>query len=303
MSYAGFNCVILNTAGTVLGGISAPDYNRREKQAPLGSDNLPLQSGSSVIQAAPKFSFSTIAVRALNASIGAYAWLPFLALDNANGIKFIGLIPATNGPGWAVGTVHPQRAALNGDLYIKGLKWSIGDVLKADVEVFPFAIAGAGATDPTTNTLIAAPTLPINTEQLTLDTATIGGVAVNNVTDTDISIDHKGENNDPPVTHNSGLPYPVATQKAGLGGAAEILLTITTTDLVTVFANGAAVLTFNVLNALGVGQAATGLTVTFNGTIVRDSDLKGDVGTPGKRQILIRGTYNGTTLPMTMANF
>lgn len=300
LAQAAFNYVAVNS--TALGGVTNPHLDRREKQKPLENSGNIHQTGSSVISAAPMFSFTTIAVRALVTLIGTSAQLPFLALDGSNGVQLIGLVPALAGPGYASGSVHPQQQAVAGDLYIKALRWSIGEVLTADVEGFPIDASGDGADDPFDGTLVAAPATVLNAEQLTLGGVTANGTAVNGITSIELSVGHKGENNEPEICNNSGLPFPVVTKKAGIGGSSEIILTIETTDMAASL-SGVVVLTFYVLNPLGVGQGSTGITLSLSGTIIRPVDFKGSDGQAGKRQLSVRATYNGSTKPLTLATF
>jgi hypothetical protein len=298
MTSAAFNVVTINS--TVLGGVDNPNFERREEQKPLGSDGNIHQTGSSVTAAAPMASFTTIAVRALLTLFGVSGQLPFLALDGSNGIILSALIPNASGPGYASGDGHPYIQCLNGDCYIKSFRWAMDGVCSADVEAF--LISTAGSTNPIVLGEGAAPTLPVNTEQCVLGGITMGGTGVNNPTSLTVDIAHRGENNVKDICNNAGLPYPVLTTKAGIGGQTEIVATFDTTDLITA-STGTLVATFYVLNALGVGVGATGFTLTLNGTITRVPSVKGSNGQAGKQTYQVRGTWNGTTRPFVAATF
>jgi hypothetical protein len=296
MSIGAFNLVYIN--GTAIGGVSSPDYDRREEQKVLGHDGQPLQTGSSVANAFPKASFSTVAARAMLGIVSLSAILPWVVLNGSTGMQMYGLIPNTSGPGYASATL--LQAAL-GEVYLKGLSWSIGEVVKVEVEAF-FLAASPGSSDPVVQSGVSTPTLPVNFEQLALASIVFGSTTMLNPTSLTLAITHKAENNAKDMCCNAGQPFPIVSIKAGVGGQGEILLDVETADLTTVY-SGTVVATFDTLNSLGVGLGTTGLTMTMASTITRVQNIKGADGNVAKRSIQVRATWNGTTNPLTFAQF
>jgi len=292
-----FSLVKLN--GSLLTGISSPTYDRRESHSPLGDDGTLHQTGDGVIRAAPMARFTTKAIRALFIALGTTGQVPFVALDGTNGIELIGTKISTTAPGYDATSVHASRKGPKGELYLKSLRYSPGDVAEAECEAFFFS--SAGGTDPITVATVALPTLAANTEQLVLSALTIGATPITKLRSFEVSIDHRGENNVQDHCYDSGLPFPVLTTKAGVNGQTEIIVTIETTDLTTSYANGTVTAAFTVVNNLGIGLAATTATMTINGSIVREDAISGAKGQAGGRRISIRGTFDGTNRPCTIA--
>lgn len=293
MTAFAYNNVRFN--GAMLTGISSPVFDRREQQAPIASDATLHQTGAGVIRAAPMARFMTMAMRALFVVLGTGDEIPFVAGDATNGIELLALKISTTGPGYDAAAVHVKRQMPRCDLYLKSIRWAPGSVVEAECEAFGYS--AAGGTDPVTVAAnMALPTLPTNQEQLILSGLSIGATQVTRVRSLDISIDHKGENNAEPLCFDRGLPYPVLPTKAGVGGQTEILCTIDTLDMDTAFANGVVTAVFSVVNHLGIGASASTATVTINGTLVREQALEG-----GGRRLLIRGTFDGSNKPITIA--
>jgi hypothetical protein len=297
MTAFAFNAVRLN--GTMLAGIGAPNFERRETGVSRASDGQIHKTTESIIRAAPKASFETVAARALAVILGTGDAIPYVPLDGSNGLELIGLKLNTTGPGYASGTVHPYRKGAVGSLYLDGLSWSPADVLKARASAF-FSSA-AGGTDPVTSGLTTAPTLPANEEQLVLTALTVLGVSVTRAQSFDLSIDHRAENNVESVCYNTGLPYPVQVAHAGINGSTDIGLGIDTLDLDSALTgNGDIVAVFTNLNHLGVGIDTETLTVTLSNCIVREEAIPGADGGAGSRRLTARPTYNGSTQPLTI---
>jgi hypothetical protein len=241
-------------------------------------------------------SFSTIAVRAFFSILSTGDEVPFVALNGTNGCELLGYKIGTTAPGYASGTVHARRQMTTGDAYLKSVRWSPGQVAECDIDVY--GVAANGSTDPVVADTITLPTLSTNTEQLVLSGLTIGATQITRVQAFDVSIDHKGENNVEPICFDRGLPYPVLTSRAGVGGQTEITATIDTLDLTTSISNGTVTATFTTITNLGVGIGSTTATVTINGVLVRESTIEGK---PGVRRLVIRGTYDGINSPVTIA--
>lgn len=295
----GFNFSVVKLNGTALVGIRSPDYQRREKYAPIGTDGTLHQTSNAVIRTAPMASWQTIAVRALVAILNGSTDLPMKAHDATNGLEMIGMQINSAGPGYDATAIHASRKAPRGQTYLSGLSWSPGDVLVASCD--SYFISAAGGTDPVTiSSTTALPTLSVNTQQLTLTSLVIGGLTITRVQSWEMSIGHKCENNDESVCYNTGLPHPILLTQAGVNGQTEFTMTVDTLDLNgAVTAAGTAVAVFSTINPLDVGVTAVTTTATLNGSLIREEAIQGQ---PGGRRITVRGTYNGTNLPFALAN-
>lgn len=301
MTAFAFNLVRLNNTGNnLLKGIRQPDFQRREKYAPLETDGTLYQTSRPVIRAAPIASFSTVAMRTLVSSLTSAAGIPYQLLDGTNGCELIAGKINPSGPGYEAGSVHARRRYLNGLLMIKGISWRPGDVAEMAAEAF--FTAAAGSTDPLTADAIALPTIPVGTEQLVLSSITMPGgtISATRVMGYDLSINHQVENNDESICYNTGLPFPLILKQPGVGGTAEIGLSLEVLDLTGTLANGNVSATFTQLTHNGVGLAATGITVALGNCQIREAGISGK---PGARKLDIFPTWDGTTQALTLAAF
>ncbi len=296
-----FNIVRINAAANVQTGIKAPSFQRREQYAPMGADGTLHITSDAVMRAAPMASWRTVSVRSLVALLAGSAELPMVALDATNGLELIAGQINTAGPGYLAGSTHARRQMLRGQIYLSGLSWSPGNPLEAAVEAF--GISTAGGTDPVGSTAVQAlPTLAVNTEQLALSSLTVGGTPVTRVQSYEVQIAHRCENNVEPLCFDAGLPFPVMLAEAGVNGQSEIIATIDTLDLTTVFSSGAVVAAFKTLTALGVGLTSNTTTATLNSSLIREETIEGANGQPAGRRLTIRATFDGTNRPLTLAN-
>lgn len=294
-----FNFSLAALNGTTLVGIRSANFDRRETQSPIGTDGTLHQTGASVIRAAPMAQLTTIAVRSLFAILGTGDEVPFVALNGTTGLVLYGPKINATGPGYDSGSVHKTLTAANGMVFLDRVSWSPGGVAEASASVY--ITSTAGGTDPVTASTAALPTLPVNTEQMVLSTLTLNGTAVTRCASVEVSLSHRAENNDESVCFNQGLPYPVLLTQAGVGGQTEVMVTIETLDLTTAFANGTVVIAFTSLSALGVGLGSATATMTINGALTREQTIGGENGQPARRQLMIRGTFDGTNKPVTIA--
>lgn len=293
MSAFAFNLVRLNNA--FITGIKSPSYERREQFAIATQDGTLYQTSAPVIRAAPKATFTTVAVKALFTLFGGAGALPFVVMDGTNGCELIGTKINTAGPGYDATAVHASRKGVAGMVFLSGIRWSPGQIAEAMCDVL--WTTAAGGTDPVVIATVALPTIPVNTEQLVLSTCTVPAGVLSRITSLDLAVTHQAENNDDAICFSTGLPFPMLLKQAGVGGSAEIVLTIETLDLTTVMTNGTVTVVFGVLNHNGVGLAAGTATITINAAQIRADTIS---GMPGVRRITVRGTWDGTNRPMTI---
>lgn len=292
MTAFAFNLVKLNNA--YLTGIRQPDFQVREKQAVADGDGSIWQTSAPVIRAAPMARFGTVAVKALFTLFTSSTRPPYVALDGTNGVELIGAKINTAGPGYLGTSTHASRKGARGLLMFSGLSWKPGDVAEATAEVFFYS--AAGGTDSIVSASVAAPTIPVNTEQLVL--SSVSGIPSSKILSWDLAIAHQVENNDEGICYDAGLPYPVTLKQPGVGGAVEWMLTVETTDLTTALSNGTVTSVFGVLNHNGVGLAAGTATVVLNNPQIREESIGSK---PASRKLTIRGTWDGTNYPGTIA--
>lgn len=291
MTAFAFNIVKLNNA--YLTGIRQPDLQLREKQAVAEGDGSIWQTSAPVIRAAPTARFGTVAVKALFTLMTSSTRPPYVALDGTNGMELIGAKINTAAPGYMSTSVHASRKGLRGLLMLAGLSWRPGDVAEATAEAFFYS--AAGGTDSLTTSTVAAPVIPVNTEQLVL--ASVSQIPSSKILSWDLAITHQVENNDEVICYDAGLPFPVMLKQPGVGGAVEWMLTVETTDLTTAITNGTVTSVFNVLNHNGVGHAAGTATVVLNNPQIREESIGSK---PASRKITARGTWDGTNYPGTI---
>lgn len=300
MSFA-FNIVKLN--GSVVTGIEAPMFDRREERIKAGNDGALHNTTAAVFRAAPKAAFSTLAVRALLVLIGTGDEVPYVAMNGTTGLELIGAARGTDGVGYAAGSVHASRQGGAGAVFLSGLSWRPRAPMTATVDAF--WTSAAGGTDPiTVSSTASLPTLGLNQEQVGLFSVTINGTDfTNKCAALDVAIDHRAENNVDPTCFNAGLPFPVQLTGIGANGHSDVTCTIDTEDLTTAVANGAVIITGKVYTHLGVGFGSTGITVTINGVMAREETIPGENGNTAKRRITITGTFDGSNKPITCATF
>ena len=292
MTAFAFSIVKINNVAQF--GVRSPDYQPREKQLPADQDGTVWQTSSPVIRAAPMLKWSTVAVKTLLALFGTTSRPPYVALDGVNGIEVIGAKINATGPGYDATAVHASRKCLNGLVMLAGLSWKPGDVVEASCEAF--LTGTAGGTNPVVTATVAAPTIPVNTEQLVLSSIT--GIPSTRILSLDVAISHQVENNDDVICYNAGLPYPLLCKQPGVAGPVEWLATFETTDLTTALTNGTITVVFGVLNHNGVGLAAGTATLVLNNCQIRE---EGIAGKPGSRKVTARATWDGTSYPGTIA--
>jgi hypothetical protein len=289
MTAFAFNLVKIN--GNLLPGVRQPSFQRREKQAVSESDGTIWQTSAPVIRAAPMARFSTVAVRSLFNLMGTATRPPHIALDGVNGLELIGAKINASTPGYDGASVHASRKGALGLIMLSSLTWRPGDVAEATCDAY--WRTASGATDPILPATVALPSIPINTEQLVL--SSVSTVPAGKILSLDIGIAHQVENNDD-MCFDLGLPFPVLLKQPGVGGAVEIQGTIETTDLTSVLSNGVIASTFTVLNHNGVGLSSQTATLTVNSAQIREEEI---AGKPSSRRISFRGTWDGTSFPIT----
>ena len=296
MTAFAFNLVRANN--TLLTGIRQPNYQRRPKYAPLDNDGTLYQTSRPVIRAAPMASFSTVAMRAMVQALTATSGIPYLALDGTNGLELIGAKIGSNVPGYdPTASVHARRQHLSGMAMVSGISWRPGDVAEMSMEAF--FTATTGSTDPTVITPITLPAIPVGTEQLVLSAITMPGgtISAARCVSYDLSINHQVENNDESMCYNTGLPFPVLLKQPGVGGTAEIGLSLEVLDLTGTLANGAVSAVFTRLAHNGVGLTTGTVTVALANCQIVEVEIRGK---PGVRKLEIFSTWDGTTAACTL---
>lgn len=297
MSAANFTIAAIN--GTTQLGLRSGSLDYRRQESVLGQDGSLHQTSSAVIRTAPVARLSTVAMRTLFTTLGTGDEVPFVALNGSTGLVLYGGVILTTGPGYAAAGNHKSFTALNGLVFLESIRWSTGSVAEAEFGVY--IRSTAGGTDPVTVSNAATlPTISNNTEQLVLSAATLNSVSLTRVNSVDISISHRAENN-ADECYQLGLPHPVLITEAGPAGQTEIMVTLETTDLTATIGSGQLVLTFTALTALGVGLGSNTATVTVNGVLALDESFSGDNGGPARRRVQIRGTWDGSNKPLTIA--
>ena len=79
------------------------------------------------------------------------------------------------------------------------------------------------------------------------------------------------------------------------------MLTVETLDLTSSISNGTVIWTLAVLNNLGVGLGSNTAIITLNNPTIRETVIRGEDGSAGKRQITCRALFDGTNKPLTIA--
>jgi hypothetical protein len=297
-----FNVVRLNNG--LYAGVMAPEFDRREDRLKAGNDAQPHLTTATVHRAAPKASWMQLAGRQLFTSLGTGDEVPYVALDGTNGLELIGAKRASDGVGYAAGTVHARRRGISGVLALASVSWKPRTPMTFGVETF--FISSAGATDPIgAGDLTTLPTLSLNQEQLGLSSVLFGAVEwAPKCAGFDIGIEHRIENNVDPTCFNAAQPFPVQAIGPGIAGPSEVSFSFDTEDLDTAVGTPTSItITGLVYNHLGVGLGATGITITLSKPLLREQKIPGADGSAARRQIIATPTYDGTTKPITIATF
>lgn len=301
MTFA-FNAIRFNNAMTL--GIQAPNFDRREERLKLGNDGALHHTSATIVRTAPKASWSSLAVRAWFTLLGTGDEVPYVAMDGTNGLELIGFKRATDGVGYATGSVHPRRRGLSGSVFLSGVSWRPRQPLVASFDAF--WISSIGSTDAIAAAdLIASPTISLSQEQLALSSVLFDAVDwTAKAAALDVSYDHRAENNADPTCYQAGLPHPVQLIGVGINGQSDITLTFDTEDLDTAVGTPTTItIQAKVYTHLGVGLGATGVTMVINKPLIREEAIPGEDGSSAKRRITATGTFDGTNRPGTIATF
>ena len=218
---------------------------------------------------------------------------PLLALNGTTGIVLYGAEAGSAAPGYASGSTHVSKTALNGVLYLASLRWSFGSNLEAAIQGM-FRSTG-GTTDAiTTSTAAALPSAPTPTERLTLTSLTLAGDDVTSVQSLELTIDPKAEH-----VFDTGQPHPVDITMAGVNGPAAIRLSAEAEDMDLGDGTGTVTAVFT-KRAQGGGLGADTLTVSLNAGWSVERSWGGDHGSPMSRRLEVHPRHDGSTRPLTI---
>jgi hypothetical protein len=301
MTFA-FNAVRLNNS--LVAGVTAPDFDRREERLEAGNDGQLHLTTAAVHRAAPRAGWTMLAGRALFTLLGTGDEVPYVAMNGTHGLELLGLKRASDGVGYASGTVHPRRQGVSGLVALAGISWRPRAPMQFAVNAF--WSSAAGGTDPIgAGDLVAAPTLPLNQEQLGLTSVLFGATEwAPKCGALDISIEHKIENNVDPTCYNAAQPFPVQIVGPGIAGPARIGFAFDTEDLDTAIGTPTSLTILgNVYNHLGVGLGSTGISIVLSKPLIRELSIPGQEGAAAMRRIMAVPTYDGSTRPITITTF
>jgi hypothetical protein len=290
MSFA-FAYAALN--GTALVGVRNAGLDRREVIIPGSADGALHQTTAAAMRAAPRASFSTLAMRDLAGVLTLNGAVPYCALNGTTGFKAVALKVGTV-PGYDSGANHVSRIIASGLLVVDGISWSAGS--PAEMACSVFGLSADGTTDPVASAINAAlPTLPSLQEQLGLSAIALNSVAMTRVRNLQVSIGHQVENSGP-ICYAGDLPFPTQLTMPGVAGATEITASFDQSGFADTIGNGTLALQFRVATHNSIGLGATGINVTLATCMAREMQLDRDT-----RRVEVRATWNGSTNPITIA--
>lgn len=282
--------------GVLFSGMRGYQLDRGNEIKSEGSDGTVGETMHSIIQVKAVAELESLASRSLLAAMTGSTHHPMLVLDGANGVQMVIGKASSLLAGYAAGTVHPQRQGKNGCVYIRSMKWSLGDYLKTSLKALFTSTNGT-----TTSVLAADATLPTQvypTERLTLTALQVGGNALNVVRSVDLEIDPKFD-----FDFTLGLPYPTDLTGAGVKGHLAVTMAIDADDMEIGEGTGACSAQYTLASANSAVLAATGLTTTLNGAWGIEENWGAEQGTPGSRRLVVRSVYTSVLNALTWGTF
>jgi hypothetical protein len=169
---------------TLLGGQSLSYEPGREIFAPQNDGGV-VHLIAGVSRCTPTVAITTKGVKAMLdilAASGAGVPLPYLDLT---GLTMVGRKGSPNAPTFAAGSVHEQVAMADGCLAFTGLEASANE--DAVLSAVAYGIAADGDTDPVVLSQVAAPAAPSAIAPYVLDSVTLDGTAVEEVSGVSVS--------------------------------------------------------------------------------------------------------------------
>lgn len=242
----------------------------------------------------PTADITTRSLKAVMVAFNSSTDLPMLTLDGAAGLRLVAGKAASGLPGYASGSVHVQRTALRGLVYVSGVRWSKGG--KAELSLKAMIKGnGDGLTPSVTESLVALPAQPTTDFGFTLSSLTLSGSAIPTPDSVEISIE-------PNFEHEflAGLPQPSDIVGAGAKKELSITLKAEIGDCDLGSGSGTVVAVFT-RYANGGGFSTDTVTFTLNTNWIAEEGLGGQSGSSASRSLLCRTRYNGITKPLTWA--
>jgi hypothetical protein len=282
---------------TEYAGCTGETFDRGFTVTTMNSDGVAQETVQLVEHEAASAEITAWSIKTLLGILGTSGTniFPMLALDGTNGVQMIGAKAATNAPAFAGSSVHMSRQAINGVIYMSGLRWSLKQKAEMTLKAL-FVGTGDGVTAAVAASTVALPTQVDPTEGWTLSALTINGAVVVSVNSVDLSINPKFE-----YEYSAGLPVPISLSGAGARGPVEIRLTADIGDATLANGTGSVVLVFTQY-AVGGGLAAHTVTITLNGNFSFENTVGGQGGSPlSKRLTVIPTSNNSSTFAMTWA--
>lgn len=261
--------------------VEAPDTDGRGTKTFVGT-----------LMAVPRVELQSLAIKATMAAMASSgADLPYLALS-AGQLTWTHRQGAANGPTIAGGSVHEQRtiaASCTGCLAVTGVECAAGGT--ASLSAVAYLASNNGTTDPVAQAQVAAPADVTTVQPMTLDAATIDATAVSDVISVSLAIAISWT-----VEHGM-KPFPQVVRPR----ASDWTMTIRHRDptIGRIKGDKDSSGSFTLI-AVGSGPTRGADTVTFTvtGLITNGGDTQSPSGPP-EFVTIIRGRYNGTTMPGT----
>ncbi len=280
--------------GTFYPGAKGFSLDRGVEVNSEGSDGTVYETAHHVTRRKPTCEITTHSLKDIFSAMTDGTDLPVLTLNGSTGLVLIGAKQATTAVGYNSGSVHESRTALNGLIYVAGIRWSLGQPAEAMLK--GLFISTDGTTQAITESSVAAlPTAAIPDFGFALFSLTLNGSTITSVDSLEVAIDPHFEHD-----YSRGLPEPTAIMGAGTNGKLAITLKADVGDLDLGAGTGSCSLVFK-RYALGGGFGTDTLTLTFNAAWSVEESIGGDNGRPMRKPLLVRTRYAGSTKPLTWA--
>jgi len=295
MTAYGLQALSLN--GSALVGVRGNVLQRQNKIDSDGADGTMSETYHTMLQRASVATWDTIAAKVMLTACGASSLtvpIPFAALNGTTGAVLAYALANNQGPGYAAGSVHETRTALNGVAVMESFKWTLGSFATMGMKLYPISLNGTS--DPLTQTDTAAlPAQSFNQQGYTLTGLTLDGVSVINCNSLSLNVDHKFD-----FDWLLGCPYPTAVTGGGPKGRIGIRLEAEVRDVSVPEGVGAVSAVFTAAAQGGTLGSST-ITWTLNAGWTLEDSVQSPLSSPSSKKLIIRPVADSTHSALSWA--
>lgn len=282
----------LKANGTLYPGFSGETIVRGFDVNTDQTDGVQYETMQHILQVKPGMDATSLNLKAMITLLASSTDLPLLTLDGVNGVQFVGGKANSGLPGYLGGSVHTARTAINGLIYMAGVRWSPAQ--RAEMSLKGMFFSTDGTTASIAQSLVALPTQAVPDNGFALAAMTVNAATIGAVNSVDLTCDPKFE-----YDYTAGLPEPTGINGAGARGALGIRLRADIGDADLANGTGSVSLLFK-RYANGGGFGTDSVTFTLNGNFSYEDQVGGSAGSPIGKQLVVIPTWNGTVKPLVI---